>query len=149
MANVMALLTPPVYDELMQLYSIEKLSKISASILHKCEPIQKHPLLTHPQSSKAIRKALCLKLVLCARMDSQQSHSDGSYGHQYYALLEKRKNALEAPKEIAREKPMVIHTEMKSRRGGRRKRRVKWTDEDKEKNKIAFGKAEKDVYLSD
>ena len=88
MSNLKALLTPPVYESFVSLYGIKTLATMTASKLHACPPIQDHPLLQSPLTKKAIRKALCLKIMLCARVDMQDPNTDGQYGRQYYKHLE-------------------------------------------------------------
>eukprot|EP00834_Sanchytrium_tribonematis_P003316 NODE_124_length_17341_cov_0.560028.p8 type:complete len:227 gc:universal NODE_124_length_17341_cov_0.560028:17016-16336(-) len=153
MKNVEVLLGKSLAQELTQKYTLAELSSIPGSYLYRNPTIKNHPYFNEydVKLERQITKLICNKLTLCARLDLQKEHqSDGKYGQECRKFIESRLDKMMEPPPLTKKKAIVIHTEIKKQRGGKRKVRHEQTQIQKMKNRIGFNIAQKeDVELDD
>ena len=150
--NLSLLLGDEITAELLSQFKLSDLSNIPSSNLYRNETIKKHRLFSEYDSKVArqISKLLCNKLTLCARIDLQKEYTDASFAKTCQEQIEKRIDKLLEPPPLTKDKPLVIHTEIKKRRGGKRKTKFNQTEFQKLKNRVAFNVPQhEDVILDD
>lgn len=96
-----------------------------------------------PSLRKKIMKIVAAKVALVARVDSYNNHPDGSEGERFRNEIQDRIEKLQTPSKARTKKALPIPEETKkSRRGGRRVRKMKeryaMTDLRKQQNRISF-----------
>eukprot|EP00823_Brevimastigomonas_motovehiculus_P005989 TRINITY_DN468_c0_g1_i1.p1 TRINITY_DN468_c0_g1~~TRINITY_DN468_c0_g1_i1.p1 ORF type:complete len:649 (-),score=271.01 TRINITY_DN468_c0_g1_i1:78-2024(-) len=99
-----------------------------------------------PLRMRALR-VLAAKVALAARIDAAQDDSTGAKGAEMREAVDKKIEKWQAPPDPKKKKALPMPLEKpKKRRGGRRfrkmKEKYKVTELQKQKNRVAFGKAE-------
>eukprot|EP00835_Amoeboradix_gromovi_P000493 NODE_17_length_41373_cov_0.337016.p17 type:complete len:256 gc:universal NODE_17_length_41373_cov_0.337016:3870-4637(+) len=138
--NLSLLLSEEISNELLERFDIATLAAMPSSNLYRNESVKKHVFFKEYESqvSRNITKLLCNKLILCARVDLQKEFQDGSFARSCLEQIEKRLDKLLEPPPLTKDKPLVIHTEIKKRRGGKRKSKFNQTEAQKLRNRMAF-----------
>ncbi len=138
--NLTKLLGASITASLLEKYTLKGLSSIPSSNLYRNSIIREHNLILEYSDSisKQITKLLCNKASLCARVDTAKEFTDGSYAVTCLQDIEKKIAKLVEPIPLVKDKPLVIHTEIKKRRGGKRKTKFKQSQLQKLQNRIQF-----------
>lgn len=108
-------------------------------VLYYCDLIQSCP----PFLRKKVLKVVSSKVALLARVDSYKTHTDGSEGLKFRKEVEGKVEKFQEPQKARTKKALPIPIEKKkSRRGGKRVRRMKerfkMTDIRSQQNRITF-----------
>ncbi|KAL7065877.1 putative U4/U6 small nuclear ribonucleoprotein Prp31 [Cryptosporidium serpentis] len=122
--------------------------ELQQSYLSKCDIVLGVPELF---KKKALR-LLSSKCGLCARLDLAKSDKDGKYGKKWRDYIIKILNKAQEPPPPPLKKPLPIPEELlKSRRGGKRIRKIKekfkMSRYYKKMNRMIFGEAEEEEYM--
>lgn len=110
-----------------------------AGVLLSCDIVQRAP----PAYRRKVMKIVSAKVALLARVDSYKNHPDGSEGLRFRKLVEEKFEKMMAPAAARTKKALPIPEEKKkSRRGGRRIRKLKeryaMTELRQQQNRISF-----------